>query len=69
MFGNVEFTVSNKIIPAFEFRIWNIVLLKASTLKITEFFFKTRCPSCGIPCDKIYFIYEVEMKKVDLVFC
>lgn len=58
VFGNVEFTVSNKIILAFEFRVGNTVLLKARTLKTTDFL-KTRCPSCGIPCDKICFIYEV----------
>lgn len=39
VFGNVEFTVSNKLIVAFEFRVWDIVLLKANTLKIAGWFF------------------------------
>lgn len=33
VFGNVDFTVSNKIILTLEFRVEDIVLLKASTLK------------------------------------
>lgn len=38
VFENVEFTVSNKIILAFEFRVGDTVLLKARTLKTMDFF-------------------------------
>lgn len=38
VFENVEFTVSNKIILAFEFRVGDTVLLKARTLKTMDLF-------------------------------
>lgn len=63
MFGNVKFLVSNQIIRAFEFCMECFIESQYTG------FFKTRCLSCGVPCDKIYINSEVLYEKVDLVLC